>query len=263
MKNLIALLLMVFLMTPLAAQDQDKPERDKKLASDRERPDRRQGERGPRETRGRRPGMDHRSKVLEKFKREKPAEYERLTKLQAEDPEKFREELSRIMRKKMANRSEGFLNRIKEEDPEKYERLMELKEEDPGKFRDEVMKEFGNKMRGEHDVREKQEKDHHESFADIRKLSEQYKNASEDQKATIKEEIRTKVEELVSKELKFQVERADKLEKYLDSIKTQIKERQSNKDKMVDEKVERILNSDFHRGGGKSKTHKKGSRSEQ
>ncbi len=249
-KNLITLLIMVFLTTPLVAQNGDKPERDRRPPGVKER----SGERGPREGRGKRPGMDHRNKLLEKFKRERPQEYERLTKLREEDPEKFREEVMRIMRKKMANRSEGLLNRIKEEDPEKYKRLMTLKEEDPEKFREEVMKVFGHKMRGEHEERGKK---HHESYGEIRALAIKYKEASESEKESLKAELRIKIEEMVSQELQSQVERAEKLETYLKSIKSQIKERQANKDKAVDEKLERIINADFkHPGKGHGKKDK-------
>ena len=226
------LILMTFLMVGVVAQER---ERDG---------ERRGGERRPGDFRGeemrkRMGGM----RMFDRLKKENPEEYERLMKLKEEDPEAFKKALMERMRKRMGDMKGGshWMDRLKKDKPEEYERLMKLKEEDPAKFREEMMMTFRKKM---HDQRSGT--GHHDgSFMEIRKLAQQYREASDGEKEDIKNQLRDKLAEFVDKDLKYQAERIKKMEEHLKLMKKQIDERGANKDKYVDEKLEKIINSDF------------------
>jgi hypothetical protein len=258
MRSLILISLTLFLFPVLFAEDKERPDRPAPEGRERgDRGDRRSPEGRERGDRRDRDGMKSGQRMrmfLEKIKKENPQLHERLLKLKDEDPEKFREEAFKVMRKTMAEhghrKAGSLMEKYKKENPEKYEKLMALRKSDPEKFREGLSQVIGKQLRGEHKGKDGEK---HKAFAEIRKMVADYKNAPEEEKESMKADLKAKVQESIKKDLASQVERAERMEKYLSTIKKQIEERQENMDKYVDERLERILNSDFKPKGGERK----------
>jgi hypothetical protein len=179
---------------------------------------------------------------LEKLKTSNPKEYERLMKLKESDVTAFREEAFKSIRPKKDFKhgrplSGNWMEKLQKENPEKYKKLMALREENPEKFRKMMRTEIGERLHNSDRAGDNKRKD----SLEIRKLIQDYQEASDDKKMAVKEAIKLKLKEHVEADLKRQIERAKKMEEYLSNINKQIRDRQVNLEQYVEKRLERIL----------------------
>ena len=243
MKNILIFLTVLFTSTLLIAQD-DRPK-----DSDRKR------DRGPKgaDFKGDRK-FDRFKMMNDRFKKENPEKYAELEKLRKENPEEYRNQLRALMQKNMGEhmkKSMGerhWLHSLKERDPKKYEEIMKLRESDPAAFRQKMVQEFSNrfKKKGDH-----QNDDCRKEIGEI--LKKYNATESEEEKASLKKQLKEKMEESFDNDLKKRMEMAEKLEVHLKEVKTQIEEREAKKSSLIDEKVEYLIKGKFRKDGDRKK----------
>jgi len=131
-----------------------------------------------------------------------------------------------------------FLRELKEtlgkENPAEYKRLMDLKEKDPTAFRrdiQEIMVRKGIGRRPSPEVVKEEEK----CFA----LSKKFHEAKDPAEAAkIKVELATAVKDAFDKRLLAQRERLSQMEKQIVNIRDQVKEREANRDKICERRLD-------------------------
>lgn len=203
--------------------------------------------------------FDRMKMMSERFKKENPEKYKELEELKESNPEEFRRQMRELIQKKIGDhmkkgRTMGdrhWLYEMKEKNPEKYEELMKMRESDPEAFRQKMVQEFSQRYhhKGKHDDSCRKE---------IGEILKKYNaSASEDEKASLKKQLRAKMEESFHNDLKKRIEMAEKLETHLKEVKTQIEDRESKKDSLIDEKVEYLIKGKFHKGAGRKPDPKK------
>ena len=250
----VCLLAMTF---SLFAQDRfknrERGERGKDRAprGDKPRGDKERGPRGGDKDRGDR--MKRMRQMMQerwdKFKKENPEKFAELEKLKTENPAKYREEMRKMMsghfkRKGMGRHGDHrgrLMDKIEKMDPKAFAELKELRSKDPEAFRKKMMelykKAYGGKTH---------HSDHSRSYMEARKkigsLKEKFANAeSEEEKAEIKKELSTIIGKYVEEDIKRKKEYCKQMKERLDQINKYIEEAETNKDQLIEKKVEEIL----------------------
>ena len=184
------------------------------------------------------------------LKEKHPERFAELEKLKQESPEKFRQEMRRIMLEmpeKFGKFKGGhaskydkpgadrlWLREMSDKNPEKFKELMSLRQGNPQKFREEMAKEFLNRMK-------KRPMFYKEHMQAIKTATQNFHNASDDQKEAAKADLRKILQESFEKDLNHRREMAERLEKHLSTIKKQIAQREKNSESVVDERLEMLL----------------------
>ncbi|MCH2204617.1 MAG: hypothetical protein MK132_01940 [Lentisphaerales bacterium] len=217
-----------------------------------------QGER-PEEEKGKRKGpfkgdmfkdreakMERVQKMLE---HKNPEKYAALMKLREDSPEKFREEMRKVLREfsEKLGRMKPYggpygagggerhwLREMSEKNPEKYAALMKLREDSPEKFRAQIAKEFSSRMKKRPMMDPKMQEAIHEA-------TKSYHEAPEDQKDAAKSTLRKLMLESFEQDLKHRRQMADRLEKHLSEVKAQIEAREKNADSVIEERMNFLL----------------------
>lgn len=194
-----------------------------------------------------------REKRIEKFKKRlmenDPEKYAELERLKEEDPERFREEMRRYMIEKMGMHSKDrgkrgekshkehhWMRDLKEKSPERFEELMKLRKENPEAFRGEMAKEFSDRMKRKHPVNK-------ETVAKIKSLLSEYHKAPAETKAELKDKVKAALAQSFKEDLDHRRQMATRLEEQLKEVTTQIEEREGNQDKLIEQRLEYLLNS--------------------
>jgi len=134
-----------------------------------------------------------------------------------------------------------FMRELKEtlgkENPAEYARLMDLKEKDPAAFRREIQAIMGRRnlmgRRGSPETMAEEEK--------CFNLSRQFHEAKDPAEAAkIKGELATAVKAAFDKRLQFQRDRLNQMEQQINRIREQIKERETNRDKVCELRMEEL-----------------------
>lgn len=130
----------------------------------------------------------------------------------------------------------GWLERLKTENPEEFERLQKLRDEDPEKFREEIRRMSKERFGGM--IRQKGR----QLEAKCRELSQKYRDAEgEADKAAAKEQLQVAVKEAFDARVAAQKEMVKNLEEQLAKLKKQIAEREENREKICEERVESLI----------------------
>lgn len=245
-KKLLVLLLSL-MMTSLVVNAQDENKDDK-------------SSKGPREKKydDRAPYADRMKMMMEKFRQENPEQAKELEALKESNPEEFRRKVRELLYKKFGehrkydrDRGGHWLREMQEKDPEKFKKLMELKEQDPEAFRKKMVEEYGDRFRKGRD-------DHDQCRKEIGEILKKYNEAaSEEEKAKLKSQLRAKLAESFEKDLQRRSEKVERLAKYLSDIKKQVHERETNKESLINEQVEYLIQGKFRRDGSDKKDEKR------
>ena len=242
MKNILIFLTVLFTSTLLIAQD-DKP-KDSDRKRDRGAP-RGADFKGDRK-------FDRFKMMNDRFKKENPEKFAELEKLRKENPEEYRKQLRTLMQKKMGEHMKKgmgerhWLHVMKEKDPEKYEELMKMRESDPEAFRKKMVQEFSERFKKRPDQGDQCRKE-------IGEILKKYNSSSDDEKVSLKKQLREKLEESFENDLKKSIEMAEKLEVHLKEVKARIEAKEAKKDSLIDEKVEYLIKGKFHRDGDRKR----------
>ena len=245
MKNILLFLTFILSTSLLIAQEDGDKDGDRK----RDRGPRGEGFKGDRK-------FDRLRMMNERFKKENPEKYAEMEKLRKENPDEYRRQIRDLIQKKMGEhmkRGKGdrhWLYELKEKNPEKYEELMKMRESDPEGFRKKMVQEFSQRFKGRHDQNDKTRKE-------IFEIVKKYQNASDEEKAVLKKKLREKMEESFDADIKKRIEMAEKLEAHLNTVKTQIEEREAKKSSLIDEKVEYLIKGNFRRDGDRKHEDRK------
>ena len=199
---------------------------------------------------GDRARFDKMKMMMERFKKENPGKAKELEELRESNPEEFRRRVRELIFQKMGDHDRGdhdrgghWLNEMKEKDPEKFKKLMELREKDPEAFRKKMVQEYGERFRKSREEFDKTRKE-------IGELLKKYNEAaSEEEKSSIKGQLKEKLTESFKKDLERRNDKVQKLEKYLVEIKEQIEERESNQESLINEQLEYLIQGKFRRDG--------------
>lgn len=232
MKHILIILTLIFTSTLLFAQEDGDKDSDKK----RDRGLRTEGDRK----------FDRHKMMNDRFKRENPEKFKELEELKKSNPEEYRRQLREHIQKKMSEQMKRgmgdrhWLYEMKEKNPEKYEELMKMRESDPEGFRRKMVQEFSErfKNRSDHDDNCRKE---------IGEILKKYGAASEEEKVSLKKQLKEKLEESFDADLKKRMEMAEKLEVHLKEVKAQIEEKEAKKDSIIAEKVEYLIKGDFRK----------------
>lgn len=136
----------------------------------------------------------------------------------------------------------GWLDDFRKNNPDEYSRLMRLKEENPEEFR----RRLGELARKRMRQRWKSKMPPEERRCI--ELSEKYHKAkTPDQKQKILAELRKAVEAAFDARIRERLRRVDAMEQRLKQIRAQIQERQANKDKICEVRVEELTRDPKYR----------------
>ena len=148
-------------------------------------------------------GPDWQNIVMKQIESEQPEAIQDLLKRKRKDPQKYEEQLARLWEKSTR------LKRIKMEDPLRY------------------------KSKKQQDDLDRQ----------CKKLAKEYeKSKNESQKNTIKNELRTKLDELFVLRENEKVEKIKKLEAELEKLKEMVKLREQKKQQIIEKRLNELLN---------------------
>ncbi|MCM8535722.1 MAG: hypothetical protein NE334_07290 [Lentisphaeraceae bacterium] len=194
-----------------------------------------------------------REKRVEKFKQRlkesDPEKYAELEKLKQENPEKFREEMRRYMLEKMGmpskdrakkgnkgHKEHHWMRDLRDKSPERFEELMKLRKEDPEAFRGEMAKEFSDRMKRKRPVNK-------ETAEKIKALLTEYHSATDEKKLELKGKVKETLAQSFKEDLDNRRQMATRLEEQLKEVTTQIEQRESNQDKLIEQRLDFLLNS--------------------
>lgn len=145
--------------------------------------------------------------------------------------------------KKRDINSQEIMEIIKKNDPAFADRLLELEKKDPFKYHQVIKISFRllniSRKAGEENI----EKDIVRAVSleyDVRELALQYDKATDSEKSKIKEEMKSKLNELFDIRLKAQEIRVKKVEQELIELKSNIQKRKANKLKIVEDRLNQL-----------------------
>jgi len=148
---------------------------------------------------------------------------------------------SKVFNREIAENN--VLEIIKKNDELLYKKVLDLKKKDPVKYGYFIKIAF-NMFAMSKDFEGDLDKDITRGISlewDIRELSEVYNKSSEADKAKIKNEIKTKLNEIFDIRTRIMELRVKRVEKRLDELKNNISERKKNKQAIVNERLDRVL----------------------
>ena len=247
MSKKLLVLLLSLMMTSLVVNAQDENKDDRSPKGQREKkPD------------DRPPFADRMKMMMDKFRQENPEQAKELDRLRESDPEEYRRKIRELLYKKFGehrkyDRDKGghWLREMQEKDPEKFKKLMELKDQDPEAFRKKMVEEYGDRFR-------KSREDSDQCRKEIGELLKKYNEAGTDaEKAELKSQLRTKLAESFEQDLQRRNEKVERLAKYLSDIKKQVHERETNKEALINEQVEYLIQGKFRRDSSDKQDDKK------
>lgn len=203
-------------------------------------------------------------RIMERIKQVDPQQYERLKKMQSTDPDAFRGELRRLLRRGRFRHGDGqqggrssdrnafwgrkmpgfgklpgaqFMRQLSQDDPEKFKEMRQLYEKDPEEFhqrlRDMIRQRYGQKA---------EKGRNRELEQSIRKLIKQYSQAgNEAEKQAVRLELKKKLNQAFDERVKARKARMAQLEKQLDKFRKIIAKRQQNRDKIIEKRLDSML----------------------
>lgn len=224
-KLMLVLLLLSLSLIPASAQEEEEPKSDKL-------PEREKHLKHDRAT-----------IFLEKLKKEHPEKARELEDLRESNPEEFRRQVKDLTHRKMKRgqrdghtKAKHWLKEMKSKDPEKFNQLMELRDRDPETFRKEIVQEYGKRFSSGRQYLDGKSK------KEIGRLLQQYTKAvSDEEKTSLKDQLREKLTDSFEKDLQRRNKRVDHLEKQLNNIKQQIEARQAAKESLIEKQVESLI----------------------
>jgi uncharacterized small protein (DUF1192 family) len=137
-----------------------------------------------------------------------------------------------------------FLERLAEEEPEEYARLMELRKRRPGIYKLELLAAWVRRQRMEQTPKEvRQAKETIETGRRvIFRLVMEYRRESDSQRReAVRQKIVQAVGELVDADITLREYKVKELEERLAAIRQEIKDRRANRDEVVEDRVQRVL----------------------
>ncbi len=180
--------------------------------------------------------------MLEKVRLVNPEKAKELETLRQNNPEEFRRRVREYIHKNQelshkgeSERMSFWLKELERNDPEKFRTLVELKETNPTEFRKKALEYITENLRKirEEDAMLRKE---------IRDLAKEYqRSVSDDEKAKLKIKLREKLEFSFQQDIDRRKERIEKLENYLIEIRSQIAERETQKETLIDKQLQVIL----------------------
>jgi hypothetical protein len=142
----------------------------------------------------------------------------------------------RVGRERPAKAAQNWLARLKQESPEEFERLMSLQEENPQQFRQEIGKMMKERWRKGHAGALRQEE------KEFRELAQKYREAdSIAEKQELEKKLDEKIRASFDDKMQKRLESLEQMEQKLLRLRKAVEERQANRDKICQARLEELL----------------------
>ena len=138
-----------------------------------------------------------------------------------------------------------LLGEVKDKNPEKFERLMELRRTNPEAFRH-AMRKVRQHYKGGVEPDDPALRAEKEKMRDLRReirdVLEAYKAADEGEKLKVRKDLELLAAEVFDARQSHRELRLDKIREHVEELEAEIKERESNRDALIEAWVEEKIN---------------------
>ncbi len=137
-----------------------------------------------------------------------------------------------------------FLEHLAEKEPEEYARLMELRKRRPGMYRLELLAAWVRRQRMEHvpkEVREAKETIETGRRVILRLVMQYRRETDSGKREAVRGKIVQAVGELFDADITLREHQVKELEERLAAVRQEIKDRRANRDEVVEDRVQRVL----------------------